>query len=756
VPDATFDHGRLRGGTPVKRLWLMVSAVVAAGALVIGACTSGASGAPAYLIGTHDLVLVDALPENGGIARLPTSGSAAEGVPNRYLFITSADTNELRVLSNLRPPTTTRGFLSAPNPLETLSIPVLDRPELLAADEGRGDDGRRVTGRFVYALRAGGAELSIVDATADDQGLRQVTRTPLPMPGPVTAFASWMGHGLSAVPETTQVYFATWDGAVGSVFTMRVPTTRERVGELATLKPTRVLDVPGESIATLKVLPPLAGRTLDGQPFCASNSACLAIATRRTAGTAGRALLRELDTARMAVLGFPGPVRELSAAPDGVRLYAVLTEERCDPTSCGGVIAVDTRVGSSASGFPVMNDFSGRPMQALKAGTALIRGLSVVSQAGDYPLGIQQFMQVGDGGQGEEQFVSHPQLGVFSTSAAELVVFDAISGVPLDYDGRPPTLGSASLVVPLRLADGGFSFFGEDGGSNAAAQGGLISRVDTEPTDLLRSWSVAADGGSYANLPLSITIADGLLVSQDLVVIYQGVVPGFDSLPTSAADGTLLKFPTGLGFEGRVAPGDRVLFGEQGADGTVATCSESVVLSVEDAGTVRVNAVGCASSVIYSVRAAGAQPVVVSGTVDGYLGRTSKSETLAYTRRFITEPGNALHGRYDGVNRSALTLTVGESMPEIPGATWTLSLTGYLNTYQVGLDSASLGCSTFVPGRLLLGMLPTYVNAQTTGFPWSALTLMPAANGVVELPLAAGRDNSIGLVTYTDRAVCYK
>ena len=41
-------------------------------------------------------------------------------------------------------------------------IPVLDRPTMLATDEGRNSLGQRVTSQYVYAARPSGSELSLL------------------------------------------------------------------------------------------------------------------------------------------------------------------------------------------------------------------------------------------------------------------------------------------------------------------------------------------------------------------------------------------------------------------------------------------------------------------------------------------------------------------------------------------------------------------------------------------------------------------
>ena len=74
--------------------------------LALMACTPQTGYSRGGLLGAHDLALTD-----------------------RYVFISSADTNDLKVLQ-LDVPNSPgqRTYVPAPNPLETLSIPVISRP----------------------------------------------------------------------------------------------------------------------------------------------------------------------------------------------------------------------------------------------------------------------------------------------------------------------------------------------------------------------------------------------------------------------------------------------------------------------------------------------------------------------------------------------------------------------------------------------------------------------------------------------------
>ena len=103
-----------------------------------------------------------------------------------FVFITSADTNDLKVLRLEVLNSTQRSFVSAPNPLESLSIPTINRPTALTVDDFYDATGRLVHGEYVYVSRPGGAELSVVGALPSE--FREVAR--LATPGPVITTAA--------------------------------------------------------------------------------------------------------------------------------------------------------------------------------------------------------------------------------------------------------------------------------------------------------------------------------------------------------------------------------------------------------------------------------------------------------------------------------------------------------------------------------------------------------------------------------------
>ncbi len=110
-----------------------------------------------------------------------TNGLALFG---NLLFITSTETNEIKVLNV---GLVSRDFVRAPNPLEPLSIPVLDRPTDLARDLNYDSRGAEVVGPYLYVRGQSSSQISIVgtDLTTQLVELKRVLTS-----GIVTAIAA--------------------------------------------------------------------------------------------------------------------------------------------------------------------------------------------------------------------------------------------------------------------------------------------------------------------------------------------------------------------------------------------------------------------------------------------------------------------------------------------------------------------------------------------------------------------------------------
>ena len=729
------------------KLRSLLLTLIGAGALV-AACTQQQGSRTGRLIGTHDLVLVGDNPE-GFVATksLREGGWLLNGTPSRFLFLTSADTNELRVLDNY--PTGPRTFAAAPNPLETLSIPVLDRPTMLAVDEGKDREGGRVTGAYVYAARPGGAELSVVSV----RKRRQLSGRPFSTPGPVTAMGAFMQVDQSTpieatpLPATTRLYVATWDGDFAAIYRSTLETNPAT--ELDQLDFERVVLIGQSPITAMLVVAPLAARTLDDAPFC-STTECLAVSTRVNSGAGGETLLIDPVTGQQAALAFSGPVRKLVSSSNGGRIYGVLDEQACGGPACGGVVAVDVVAAVTSTVpplvpvFPAAKDATGAPMPPLRSGDGLITGLTVgylhrdveaMQKSGT----IRQTAQTpsADGGPGGGiafEVQEYTELGAFSSSSGTITFFSGLAGSIIDWDGRRSTVLSASARLPGTLADGGTSFFTEDGGALATSFSLPVQTMNAIE-DTFRVVKVTAPPESTE---WTLDISDGYFQSQTLAFVYQGQIPGLVSLATSQADG--LRLATG-GAETRAEVGDLVRF-ETGSDTAgYAECGRSRIATI---GARFIEVVdmpaGCADRVRFSVRADGVRKLVAVADIEGYLGRYGLGETLTYNRPYLLLPARVV------APRTALTVNIPAAVPEFEGASISFAINGFLVPYQVSLDTLALNAATAgggcynnvtpqaVVGNMVMDRVPTQIS-NALNFSWRVMGVVPSANSMVEVSL---------------------
>ncbi len=739
-------------------------------AALAAACNAPTGSHRANLIGTHDLVLVGD-PANGFLAETVQEGGVivgSNGIPSRFLFVTSTDLNQLHIFENYQTVAVGRSFVGAANPLETLMIPVLDRPGMLAVDEGRNKQGLRVTGAYVYAARPGGAEVSVVSVAQRRQvggaveGSR-VTR-PLATPAPVTAIGAFMvldpaNPALETkLPPTTRLFTATWDGENASIFSASLPTDPDVLNLTQSLSWERELLVGPTPVAAMVVVAPRTGRSLNGAPFCAT-SACLAIATRENSGLGGESYLLDPDSGALATLSFSGPIRKLVVSGDGTRVYGVLEEQACGGPACGGIVAVDLVAATSATtppyraSFPASLDALGLPRRPLRAGDGLITGLTVASGGT-----IMQATEVTIDG-GVAGLSRNPQqyneLGAFSSSNGLITFFSGFAGSIIDYDPRRSVLSAATVRLPGQLLDGGDSFIGEDGGTigsntavavNARDVGEATFRISEVPLP------ANADGGVEQ---WAVDISDGYLEDQAIAFVYKGQIPGLVSLPTSAADGVRLNT---FGLEARAAVGDIVRF-ETGNDAAgYAECGRSTIATI-GAGFIEAAVVPatCAARVRFSVRAAGAKPLVVAADLEGYLGRWAPGETLTYNRPYVLLPAEVTS------SRTALTVNIPPSVARNEGASTTFQLLGFISPYRSSIDTLTIGCYTQLAGQVVIGNMvmdrvPTRVSGGAINLRWTLMATVPSGNSIVELNLEgpSGTGARLGALSSADGAICWR
>ncbi|MBL8921557.1 MAG: hypothetical protein JNJ54_22040 [Myxococcaceae bacterium] len=538
----------------------------------LGCQQPGVSTASAF-VGANDLVLVDWLVD-GALA-----DGGTESV-DRFLFVTSTNTNELRVL-NLDSPTAVgarRLAITGPNPLETLSIPVLDRPTGLSLDT-RYEEGARRKGSLLYVTRPGGAEFSIVGVElAELRELRRVST-----PAPITALTNLMVDA-----QTSRVWVATFDGEDASVLELVLPasarglrarTTASLVGALSTR-----LRVSGASISAMLAVPGLEGRAVNGRPFCANPAKpCLLMATRRLAGAEGTTSLIDPETLEAVPLLFPGPVRSLAISDRAVEgvdgtspgavVFGVLDEEACGGSRCGGIAAIDTR--RSRPGAPAFGPLQvgGLEPRPLRWSDGLVRGVSIVGGGRVKNVTVE-------GG-----IATPGLLGVLTMSNGEIVFFDGLALSLIDQDP------AASVI--------GRGFYSGD------------------PTTWLEGPKIVSGGAKDAEL--AATLVDGRLRSQTITVTWQGDLTSGVGVPLSGDVGRSFTAPLLAPF---TLPGDALVF----IGGS--SCPAAVVTAVAGDSIQFAPATACgATSVV--IRAGAMAPYVVRGSVDGLLGRASSGQSLS-------------------------------------------------------------------------------------------------------------------------------
>lgn len=738
-------------------------------ALVLMNCNNGTPANRASVLGPVDLVIVDKL-DGDSLAVLP--GYAADGtVIERVgyhggrVFVTSTDSNELRVFEPFREGTVNNAdWARAPNPLETLSIPVLDQPQILVADEGVTADGR-VTGAYVYAARRSGAELSIISA----RSLKQVGGHPVPLPAPLMAVGAWMNVTGPALPATTSVYVATWDGTTSRVVTASIPIDEEQLAATlgaGTLAFTDVTVVPNEPIKALQVVPPRVGRTLDGAPFC-DTAICLAIATRKVDGT-GRSVLLDPATGVSATLSFGAQMRDFAVSfrPDGdLRLYGIIDEEPCGGAFCGGVLSVELSAGTSAMGFPLTTDVTGAPMQPMRAGDGLVLGLTI----GPGARLNGSVETITDGGYDAAQSqIGYSELGAFSTSNGAVTFFNAQYGMIIDFNARRVAVDYAQVRRPEILEDGGAIFARPDGGPTGTLEALPVDVKDPVVGSITTPWrevSVgAADGGVW-----KLTLGDGYLSSQVLYAISNGNLPGLTNLADTG--GTQLRVPAGA--EAVAAVGDIVRFFDGVDDQTLAECGRASVTAIQSGAiTFDPAPTDCKrnEAARVTIKAAGTKFIVLLADTEGYLGRVEAGETFVYRRRYAAlplnvgrsaDPENGIYAPSD-----ALRIEVPAEPLREEGAYIAFGITGYLAPFRAQIDAVNTfsnagqsycylsnqTASQVVIGNIAMSIGPRPVGTSTAPeFTWWTYGVVPSGNALsvmINTALITGANNSLsGAVT---------
>ena len=681
----------------------------AAGALCLVACSQQAVPPPAHIVGTNSLVLV-----------------------NDLLFVTSPGASELRVLDLRVSP---RDFVRAPNPLEPLSIPVLNAPTVLARDityNAIGDIDDTSYDPYVYAQGAAAGEISIVGTRRDSQ-LVELKR--LVIGETVTAIAA---RGPTEGSPST-LYFATLGSGQGRLWQVAIPPSDPTTGRL-TAEPGAPVPLrygvgsayQSDPISSIAILP--------------QNR--IAVASRVAGGRTGRTIILD-QSGQQWVLGFPSPVRQLVTHPTiyalnsdgtpalnpdgtparrlaaGARIFGVLDDDACPPPpapplppppypDCPGILAVEglqtVLDGSANPRFAMRSlDATGSPMLAIRIGNGLISGLSVAPTTRFKP-GVP--LVAGSGAVKTFDF-----LGVASTSSGVIFFFDASALTPININA------TLAQVTQLQYLDSA-------GGVQTYAPGPIQGTPRTDITNPPPFPGIKVALGAAAD------------PSEIVSVVFQGVIPDFINLPVPVPlVGGETQLPYGTGDARRLIRGkDRIVV--SGADGCFAEVPLSAIDFVQ--GLLQTTTpIQCRGAATFSVRAGGDlpsdQPYVVVGTVTGYMGRTGNNQDFAfpanvadrYARYYYHPPPDPDHPEivFDPT-APQIQFTMGPGAPDIQ-RDWQYAMvveSKYLADY-VTVD-VNLGIEFHSPGA------SAYVGALSDNTDISRLYVAyPSANAVLEFPL---------------------
>jgi hypothetical protein len=676
-------------------------------ALLGAACSQVTAAPPAQVVDPHDIVI--AQPDGGDF----------------FLFIAATGGNELRVV-NLS--LAVEDFVRAPNPLEPLSIPVVDQPVELAVDTAY-LGGQPLTGPYVYSRGTGSPQISVIDSNLTEflpdggaaGGMVEVMR--IVAPGVVTAIGARgpdpVNDGGAHFSAMSRLYAATFDGTRSGLWEYDLPGPTGAAPPFAPAPTFLGAADPGETITALLPIP---------------SSEEIAIATR-SASDGGRTLAFNPFTAQSRPLSFPAPVRQLkshaafpsSFFPDGgfattvaegSYLYGLLDEGACrGQVGCRGIVAVATLDGGIAP------DDTGLPMLPIDPGAGPIQGF--------------EFMP-----------------GAFLPNAA--VLYDA---------GCPNSAGANCQYGLLGL--------GTTGGTatSSGTIGGELFFFDGQRFKLFGVTPALTDGGIVAEALLS---SDGRLLSQDagtglllgsvqpqaggartetVSITYQGLLPLLSGVEAQATDGGFLPgvtYVTQLNGQGvpvllpTAQAQDFVILsgipqaGAAGVDGGV--CDQvlrvgQVALPPEQPGVVLDPSIPipaeCASFTEYAIRAGGAQPYVVQGSTSGFLGRVGPEQTFT---------GGSYFYRASGFNPGAapLSFQMGAQDPQvIQDTAYQLVLDVPFTHYFFWPDPTTFTGGAGIPAGLVPDSVSSFLIPGTDptnlNNPEFFFVSYPARNGVLRL-----------------------
>ncbi|MCE9672462.1 hypothetical protein LY474_32110 [Myxococcus stipitatus] len=706
-------------------------------ATLSGACsdtqtTTGFAG----LSGTYDLTLV-----------------------GRLVFVTSSDRDELQVLDLGSEP---REFIRAPNPLETLAIPVLDRPDALTHDTGFDASGYDRTGPYVYARSAGATEVSVV--AADPARLVQMAR--LQMGSLVTSFAARApalppAETPDAPPGPSTLYVAIQDPDTpfgpdtGGARVMRQAIPGPEALESGAPLPAAVTLfclAPGESVQAMAILP--------NDEFV--------VATRSASGRAGRTLVAtDTNPTESVDCTTPStPTRDLSAGFDNVPVRLVAshplvlvpddpdTEEEepsqtfppgqfvfgvRDEVSCGGapectgVLAVDARTGERAK------DASGAPMFPLRPAGGLPTGLALVPSARVLMTRVST-----EGVLTSSKVRNVPLLGIMPASNGSISMFDAWKRSEFDLDDRR---AAVSLVA-------------RDASETDLADQTIANLVEVSQTVSYPCKEDDPAAGTFTRK----TLFEGSVVNAQYRVIFQGIFPWLSELARDMTTPSTFEVLQPDDVHRQVRVGDVIIL-----SGASVICTTDLEVTSIRPGS-QVNTVfletttpipeDCSPLPNFTVRSAGSQQFLLVDADGTLLTRDIETTTGGYEipTSYYYHPPDFLEQVTLQGSQAQCRLTQDLSVPAFPatpppviinvpgrgrlnrGDRVVVTLTSGVRTYTFGVNSSSSSSG------LSFYTLPGPVVAPQTGNVGLAYIVYPSADGILQVNMEQVVDNVLNTV----------
>ncbi|WP_338866831.1 hypothetical protein [Myxococcus stipitatus] len=697
----------------------------------------------------------DSNEERRGFAGL--SGTYDVTYVGGLVFVTSSDRDELQVLDARDPDN--RHFIPAPNPLQTLAIPVLDRPDALARDTGYKADGSALPGPYVYARSAGSAGVSVV--AADPSRLVQVHQ--FTAPSLVTAFAARSPAEVpeGAAPGPSVLYFAIQDPDApfgedtGGARVVRQPIPGPEAldaGEVVPAPVTLFCLLPGESVQSMAVLPnnqlvvatrqatALTGRTLlvtDTEPTANVDCKTPTTATRDLSAGFGNTPVRFVVSHPRVTIRADDPgtpnVNELQEMVAGQFVFGLKDELACGGAeACTGVLAVDTATGQTATDLSGATMLPIRPTAGIPTGLTLIPNASVnfslVDKDGLQPRGVSNPAIV-------------PLLAIMPSSTGTITFFSGNDRREFDLDTRKPFVN----VVVRDATD-----------TADIAVEGAASLVNVSQTTVYPCDPANPTGPKVTRTAL----IEGSVPGGTFRFIYQGVFPGMFNVTRDLSTPTLFEVPQSADVNKQVRVGDLI---ELVSASTVCT-TDLVVSAVRPAATAgrvvleTTTAIpgGCADLPQFSVLASGSQPFLLTDGAGNLLTRDAETVQGGYEipTSYYFHPPDFLETTTLAGSAAACQTSSDVTVPLYPSPPPPLVLRvegkgaltrgqSLLVTVGTGVLNYFFGISTTTQTGLVFYTLPGTVTASLAGGAGLAYVVYPSADGILQLNLPYIESNAL-------------